>query len=227
MVDGDVIAFLQIGDAVGEGADRQGVGADEHLAVAVADHQGRPRRAPIDLVALALDQHRQGIGAAEPVERRLEGVDRGQARRSGTGRSGGRSPRCRSRSRRRGPWPISSACSSAKFSMMPLWTSGDAAGAVGVGVALRWARRGSPSGCGRCRRWPPAASRRARPPGRGSCPWPRRRSTLAVDQRRDAGRVVAAVFQALEALDQTIRDRPVADDADDAAHEASFRRLIS
>ena len=39
VVDGDVIALVQIGDLVGERADRQGVGADEHLAVAIADHQ--------------------------------------------------------------------------------------------------------------------------------------------------------------------------------------------
>ena len=45
VVDGDVVALLEIGDPVGEGPDRQGVGAEEHLAVAIADHQRAARGA--------------------------------------------------------------------------------------------------------------------------------------------------------------------------------------
>jgi hypothetical protein len=41
---------------------------------------------------------------------------------------------------------------------------------------------------------------------------------LAVHDGGDAGRVVAAVFEPLEAVDQPVRDGLGSDDADDAAH---------
>ena len=62
-------------------------------------------------------------------------------------RSDGRSPRCRCRTRRRGPGRPVPACSSAQFSMIPLWTTDTGAaiemrmGVLGVGSAV-----GGPSG---------------------------------------------------------------------------------
>ena len=46
VVDADHVAVLQEAGAVGEAVDGQRVGTDEHLAVAVAHDQGRPKRAP-------------------------------------------------------------------------------------------------------------------------------------------------------------------------------------
>jgi len=40
----------------------------------------------------------------------------------------------------------------------------------------------------------------------------------AVDQGRDAGRIIAAIFKAPQPLDQLARDRFLGDDADDAAN---------
>ncbi len=40
----------------------------------------------------------------------------------------------------------------------------------------------------------------------------------AVLQRGDAGRVIAAIFEALERVDQLARDRPVPENSDDSAH---------
>ena len=61
-------------------------------------------------------------------------------------------------------------------------------------------------------------------------PWARRRVDRAVGQGGDAGRVVAAVFQAPQAVDQQRCDRRLADDADDAAHACaqllSFLRCL-
>ena len=76
VIDGDVIAFFQIGDAVGERADRQGVGADEHLAIAIADHQRAAAAGAHDQAVLALDQHGERIGAGQTVEGGLQGRQR-------------------------------------------------------------------------------------------------------------------------------------------------------
>ena len=123
-------------------------------------------------------------------------------------RSGGRSPRCRCRSRTRGRAAISSAFSSAKFSMMPLWTT--VTRPAVCGWALRVGRRavGGPAGVADAGRRRSAA----RSPARASRSRDLARRAAALDARRptdagDAGRVVAAVFQPLQALDQP-RRRP-------------------
>ncbi len=60
----------------------------------------------------------------------------------------------------------------AKFSMMPLWMTATAPSSLtgAGGRCRRWDRRGSPTGCARCRRPP-----RRRAPVRRSRPWSRRR----------------------------------------------------
>ena len=87
----------------------------------------------------------------------------------------------------------------------------------------RWGRRASPSGCARCRSWRPAAGSR-RSPSRGwracrhAC---RRRASPAlggVDQR-DAGGVVAAVFQPAQSLDHDVLRLLLPDVSHDSAHE--------
>ncbi len=77
IVDGDDVAFLQIGHAIGEGTDGQGVRADEHLAIAMADHQRAAAPGAQHQPLLAFDQHRQGVGALQP---RQGGLERGQGR---------------------------------------------------------------------------------------------------------------------------------------------------
>ncbi|MNC31680.1 hypothetical protein D3C75_800080 [compost metagenome] len=78
---GDIVAFLQIGDFLGEGADGQGVRAQIHLALAPADDQRTAPARAQDQLVLALDQDGEGIGAGQAIQGRLEGVQRGQARR--------------------------------------------------------------------------------------------------------------------------------------------------
>src|ERR1700745_1784515 len=46
---------------------------------------------------------------------------------------------------------------------------------------------------------------------------------MPVDQGRDPGRIIAAVFEARHPLEQPRRDRLLGDDADDAAHQTFFR----
>src|SRR5207244_12886705 len=48
----------------------------------------------------------------------------------------------------------------------------------------------------------------------------------AIDQGRDPGRIVAAIFEPLEAADQLGCDRFLGDDPDDAAHQRFFPRSL-
>ena len=79
VVDGDIVAFFQVGDAIGERADRQRVGADEHFAVAITDNQRAAAPGAHHQVLFAFDQHAKRIGAGKAVERGLQGGERFEA----------------------------------------------------------------------------------------------------------------------------------------------------
>ena len=151
LVDGDVVAVLEIADPVGERADRQGVGAEEHLALAVADHQRRAVAGAQDQLVLAVDHHAERIGAASA----------GRAPPSAPPAALG--PAARWWSIRWATTSVSVWLSNMRPSAIELGLQlgevlDDAvvhqrhpAGVVRVGVARSSARRGWPSGCGRCR----------------------------------------------------------------------------
>ncbi len=65
---------------MGEGANGQGVGAQEHLAIAIAHHQGAATPGAQDEVRLAVNKGAQGIGAREPVQGRFESRQRCETR---------------------------------------------------------------------------------------------------------------------------------------------------
>ena len=70
------VALFEIGDAVGQGGERDGIGADEHLALAVADGQRRALAGGDQQVILAVEQEAERIGAVElrdGLERRVAG----------------------------------------------------------------------------------------------------------------------------------------------------------
>ena len=73
------IALFQIGDAVGERGERDGVGAKEHLAVAVPDGERRAFSGCNDQVFLAVEEKGQRVGALEPSDGLLGGVAGGEA----------------------------------------------------------------------------------------------------------------------------------------------------
>ena len=73
------IAVVEIGDAIGEGRQRKGVGAEIGFLLAITDRQ-RAAHARADQQALfALEDHRQRIGAGQPLHRRLGGLFRRHA----------------------------------------------------------------------------------------------------------------------------------------------------
>ena len=70
------VAVVQIGDAAGERGERERVGADEHFVVSEADRERRPVLRANDQLRVASEDHRQGVGAFEPAERRASRGDR-------------------------------------------------------------------------------------------------------------------------------------------------------
>ena len=66
------VAVLEIGDPVGEGRERDGVGAEIHLAVAVADGERAAAPRADHEVVLALEEDGERERALEPLERRLD-----------------------------------------------------------------------------------------------------------------------------------------------------------
>ena len=74
-----VVALVEVGDAVGEGGEGQRVGADEDLAVAIADGQGRAAAGGDEQVFLAGEEEAEGEGAVEPGQGGAGGFDGGAA----------------------------------------------------------------------------------------------------------------------------------------------------
>ena len=160
--DDDPVAFFEIGDLLGQRRERERVGAEIGLALAVADHQRRAEPRADQQVGISAEQRsparrRRAAAAAPPA---TASSRRNAAPRPARDRPDARRPRCRSRSRTRGRARCSSSRSGLKFSMMPLWTS--ATSPVACGWALSVGRRAMrrPAGVGDADR---AGQRLARP----------------------------------------------------------------
>ena len=90
------VAVLEIGDRIGEGRERNGVGAEEHLALAMADRERRPVAGADDQVVVALEHDGEREGAPQPLQRGVGRLDGICAARQLARRPDGRRPRCRS-----------------------------------------------------------------------------------------------------------------------------------
>ena len=216
------VALFEIGDAAGQRRQRQRVGAEKHLAVAVADRERAAAARADQQIVLAGEQKGEREGAFEP----RQGLCHRLAAATDPGR-GNAVARIATASvsvsvRKTWPSPSSSRRNAWKFSMMPLWTT--ATRSVAIGCALVSVGR-------------PCVAQRVCPmpitPCTGS--WSSRRGEIgelalgaaaldpAVDQGRDPGRIIAAVFEAAQPFEQPRRDRLPGDDADDAAHQFFLR----
>ena len=74
-MDDNPVAIFQIADRIRERSERDGVGAEEHLAVAVADRQWRAAPRADQQVFFALEQERQRERAFQPRQRRRHRLD--------------------------------------------------------------------------------------------------------------------------------------------------------
>ena len=66
----DPIAFLKIADATGERRQRQGIGTQIHLAIAIPDGQGTAAARADQKIVMPRENHRDRKGAFEALERR-------------------------------------------------------------------------------------------------------------------------------------------------------------
>jgi hypothetical protein len=201
VVDRDVVALLEVGDLVGERPDGQGVGADEHLPFAVAHQERAALAGAHDQLVLAVDQHADGVGAGKLIERGLQRFDRRLARRQLEIDQGGDDLGVRLALE--GP-----ALSLQHVSQLgevlddPVVRQGDAPGRLRVGVHGGGAAVGGPASVA------DADGGVQRVGGQHllqRLDLARRTTSLhvAVNDAGHAGRVIAAVFQTLQAVDQT------------------------
>ncbi len=70
------IAVGEIGDGIGEGRKRNGIGAHEHLAVAVADGERAPLPRHDHQIVVAAEDHGERKGAFEALQRVVDGAHR-------------------------------------------------------------------------------------------------------------------------------------------------------
>ncbi len=194
---------------------------EEHLAVADADDERRALASAHDEIVLALDHRGDGEGAAQLVERALHGVLRGKtlAQRFvdqvGDGFAIGLGLK----------FPAALFHGLAQFAEVlddAVVDDGDTAGGVRVGVGLVGLAVRRPAGVADADR--PLEFRLAdlfveiaQLAGRAQAFQP------AAFKQRDAGGIIAPVFQPLQRLDQAQRNRLIAQDTDDAAHVPSLR----
>ena len=210
------VAFFEIGDAAGQRGQRQGIGADEHLALAKADGERRPLPRRQQQPRMAGEDGGQREGAVHPLQRGGEGGLRRQPlvqevidqADEGLGIRLGLEHRALGFQ------------FGAQFGMVlddAVMHHADPRRAVRMGVALgRRAMRG-PAGMADAG----GAGQRVAVQHAGQVaelafrPAP---FDVRIHQRGDAGAVIATVFQPPQCLQQQRRCIGLADGADDATH---------
>ena len=222
------VAFFEITDASGERRERQRVRAEIHLAVAVADGERAAAPGPDHQVAMPGEQDGERKRAFQPIERPGDGFLRRAAlaqiaadqvyRSLGIGVGG--------KDVARGAELAAKVLEILDDAVM---NQHHAAVGVGVGVVDRRLSVGCPAGVPD----PDGAGQGLLGDDLFEPPYLAFRTTAldrAIDQGRDAGGVVAAIFEPPQTLDQQGRYVAFPDDSDDAAHEpdpSPFRRSAS
>ena len=217
------VAVFEIGDRLGEGRERDRVGAQEHLALAMADRERAAAARGDQKIVLAGEEHGQRERAFQPLQRLGHRLDRLQAAverhgdqmrdHLGVGLAGELSPG-------RGDLALQ------RLEILDdaVVDDGDALGRVRMRVrfrrrAMRRPARVADAGV--------AGERLGHEPrlevdelslgaAAGEAP---------VLERRDAGGIVAAIFKPLQRIHDQRRDRPMTQNADDAAHRLAPREF--
>ena len=219
------VAVLQIADGVGERGKRDGIGAEIHLAVAIADGERRTLARADHQVVLAGEQEGEREGAAQLLERGGHRLDRRFALfhllghqmgdHLGVGLAG-----------ELGAVFDQPFAQLAKILDDAVMGDRDAVGGVRMGVALGRLAVGGPAGMADADIAGERLARQARFQ-RGELALGAPASQGAVIQGGDPGGVVAAVFEALERLDQMAGDRLTSNNSDDPAHPFGWPLFLS
>ncbi len=217
-VDHHDVVVLQIGDLVGEGREREGIGAEIGLVRAIADGERRALAGADQEALMAGEDHRQRIGAGQAAHRRLRRFGWGQAHVEEIG------------DEMHGDFRVG-----LRFEDVPLGEKlvaqlaeilddavvddGDALAGMrmGVGLVRRAMRRPAgvaDAGVAVQRAVVQDLAETVQLAGRAAA------LDMAMDQRGDAGGIVAAIFQALEGIQDDRRHVARSRDSYNAAHAA-------
>ena len=210
------IAVFKIADIVGEGRERDGVGADIHRAFAIAERQRRAFARADQQIVLAGEQEGERERAAQPRQRPLDRLDRrgaafhflGDEMSDDLGIGLGREF---------GALAFQLAPQLGEILDDAVVHDRQLFGRVRMRVVLGRPAVRRPTGMADADR---AGERLARQPRfqilQLSLRAPPREHAML--ERRHARRIIAAIFEAPERIDQLRRGRLAADDSDDAAH---------
>ena len=214
-----VVAVLQIGDGIGERGERDRVRAQIHLAVAVADRERRALAGADQQILLALEQEGEREGAAQPRQRRRYRLDRRAAllhllrHQMGDHLGVGLGAEFRA-------LLLQLLAQLAEVLDDAVVHHRQPVGGMRMGIGLVRLAVGGPAGM--------ADADDAHERLRAQLGLEVAQLALGAPAREparlqggDAGGVVAAIFEALERVDQLLRHRLVSENADDAAHKPS------
>ena len=213
------VAVLEIADRVGERGKRNGVGAEIHLAVAIADRERWALARADEEIVLAGEQKGEREGAAQARQRRLDRVDRRAALIHLHGNQVGHDL---------GVGLGAELCALAFQLLTQLAKVLDDAvvnhrhpvGGVGVGIGLVRPPMGGPAGVADAGG---TLERLALQPGLQvpELAFGALARQRACFQRRHAGRVIAAVLEPFERVDELTGHRLGPQNPDDPAHGCS------
>ena len=213
------IAVLEIGDRVGKRRERDGVGAEIHFALAIADGERRALARADEEIVLAREQEGEREGTAQPRQHcghrlgRRPAVFHLLAHEMGDDLGVG----------------VGAECCSFLFQLLAqlaevlddaVMDDGETVSGVGMGVALGRSAVRRPAGVADADR---AGERLAREPRLeiAQLAFGALAGQLPVFQRGDAGGIIASVFEPLKRVDQRRRDRLTPENAYNSAHASS------
>ncbi len=215
----DEVAVFEIADGAGEGRERNRVGAEIHLRVAIADGERRAAAGADQEILLAGKQEGERESALEPRQRRGDRRDRagaplhfvGDEMRHHLGVGLGHEP---------GAAGFELRAQFREILDDAVMDHGDPVGRMGMGIDLVGPAMGRPTGVA------DADGPRQRLLGEpdleiAQLAFGAAAGQLAGLQRRDPGRIVAAVFQPPQGIHHARRDRLAAENSYDSAHDAT------
>jgi len=214
--DHDPVAFVEIGDLLRQRRQRESIRAEVHLAVTVTDDERRAEASADQQFGVSAEGDRQRERPAQPRQHRAHRF---------LGRFAGLDL-LRHEMRDHLGVGFAFELAPAGFELLPqraevfddaVVHQRDFRGGVRVGIAGRRRTVRRPAGMGDAdaagRRVPLDLEHQVDQLALGAAA-----DQFAVVQRADARAVVAAVFHSPQAIDEPLRDRGLADDADDSAH---------
>ncbi len=218
------VALVQISDALGPGRDGQGVGAEVILAVAKADGERRAHSRSDHEVGMIAEQEGDGESALKPGKNIRHRILRRRAALDLAGDEMGDDLGIRLALELA---PIGDELVAKRLEVLDdaVVDDGDRPDDVRMSIVDGGSAVGGPAGVGDADR---SAQRLARQLAGQVFEFSFRSTArqLAMVDGADAGAIVAAIFEALEAVEQPLRDQRFPDNRNDPAHRPSVTQFL-